>query len=152
MTTVDGRPAADRLDGAVFKVVGVVVLGAIMSILDVTVVTVALPTFQAVFGASYAIVAWTMTGYTLAVLLTNRLAESPLAGAAIAARSDPAVAATLPGPTFARGLSDAASAFAGTFGVAMVLVLITLVPALLLARQRPAAPVGADPGALVLMH
>ncbi|SBT41825.1 DHA2 family efflux MFS transporter permease subunit [Micromonospora auratinigra] len=58
---------SDKLDAAVFKVAGVVVLGAIMSILDVTVVSVALPTFQSEFGASYARVAWTMTGYTLAL-------------------------------------------------------------------------------------
>ena len=38
-----------------------------MSILDTTVVSVALPTFQQVFDASYATVAWTMTGYTLAL-------------------------------------------------------------------------------------
>ncbi|PZG02437.1 DHA2 family efflux MFS transporter permease subunit [Micromonospora deserti] len=57
----------DKLDAAVFKVAGVVVLGAIMSILDVTVVSVALPTFQSEFDASYARVAWTMTGYTLAL-------------------------------------------------------------------------------------
>nr|WP_205864439.1 DHA2 family efflux MFS transporter permease subunit [Planosporangium mesophilum] len=49
------------------KIAGVVVLGAIMSILDVTVVSVALPTFQTEFDASYAQVAWTMTGYTLAL-------------------------------------------------------------------------------------
>ncbi|MFF0497501.1 DHA2 family efflux MFS transporter permease subunit [Nocardia aobensis] len=60
-------PASDSLDAAVFKVAGVVVLGAIMSILDVTVVTVALPTFQHEFDTSYAIAAWTMTGYTLAL-------------------------------------------------------------------------------------
>ncbi|WP_229402250.1 DHA2 family efflux MFS transporter permease subunit [Micromonospora okii] len=59
--------APNRLDAAVLKVAGVVVLGAIMSILDVTVVSVALPTFQAEFDASYARVAWTMTGYTLAL-------------------------------------------------------------------------------------
>ncbi|MFR9752418.1 DHA2 family efflux MFS transporter permease subunit [Nocardia sp. 004] len=57
----------DKLDAAVFKVAGVVVLGAIMSILDVTVVSVAIPTFQREFGTSYAIAAWTMTGYTLAL-------------------------------------------------------------------------------------
>lgn len=57
----------DKLDAAVLKVAGVVVLGAIMSILDVTVVSVALPTFQTEFDASYARVAWTMTGYTLAL-------------------------------------------------------------------------------------
>src|SRR3954471_22993894 len=35
-----------KLDAAVLKIAGVVVLGAIMSILDITVVSVALPTFQ----------------------------------------------------------------------------------------------------------
>ena len=40
----------DKIDGAVLKVAGVVVLGAIMSILDITVVNVALPTFQVEFG------------------------------------------------------------------------------------------------------
>ncbi|RKN47701.1 DHA2 family efflux MFS transporter permease subunit [Micromonospora endolithica] len=60
-------PTSDKLDAAVLKVAGVVVLGAIMSILDVTVVSVALPTFQSEFDASYARVAWTMTGYTLAL-------------------------------------------------------------------------------------
>src|SRR3954463_8447766 len=58
---------ADKLDAGVLKVAGVVVLGAIMSILDVTVVSVALPTFQHEFQASYATVAWTMTAYTLAL-------------------------------------------------------------------------------------
>src|SRR5689334_23358250 len=38
-----------------------------MSILDITVVSVALPTFQTEFNATYAEVAWTMTGYTLAL-------------------------------------------------------------------------------------
>jgi EmrB/QacA subfamily drug resistance transporter len=60
-------PSTDKLDAAVFKVAGVVVLGAIMSILDITVVTVAIPTFQIEFDTSYAIAAWTMTGYTLAL-------------------------------------------------------------------------------------
>ena len=59
--------APDKLDGTVLKIAAVVVLGAIMSILDITVVSVALPTFQTVFDASYATVAWTMTGYTLAL-------------------------------------------------------------------------------------
>jgi EmrB/QacA subfamily drug resistance transporter len=60
-------PTNDKLDAAVFKVAGVVVLGAIMSILDITVVSVAIPTFQREFDTSYAIAAWTMTGYTLAL-------------------------------------------------------------------------------------
>mgnify|MGYP006099145605 CR=1 FL=1 len=59
----------EKIDGAVVKIAGVVVLGAIMSILDITVVSVALPTFAspAVFDTTYAAVAWTMTGYTLAL-------------------------------------------------------------------------------------
>ena len=62
----------DHIDGAVLKVAGVVVLGAIMSILDITVVNVALPTFQTDLadGAeplAYSTVAWTVTGYTLAL-------------------------------------------------------------------------------------
>ncbi|MGZ8705432.1 MAG: DHA2 family efflux MFS transporter permease subunit [Aeromicrobium sp.] len=62
----------DKIDGAVLKVAGVVVLGAIMSILDITVVNVALPTFQRVFAdggeeLAYSTVAWTVTGYTLAL-------------------------------------------------------------------------------------
>ena len=62
----------DHIDGAVLKIAGVVVLGAIMSILDITVVNVALPTFQQEFGTpddpiAYSHVAWTVTGYTLAL-------------------------------------------------------------------------------------
>ncbi len=56
-----------KLDKSVLMVAGVVVLGAIMSILDITVVSVALNTFQQEFNATAADVAWTMTGYTLAL-------------------------------------------------------------------------------------
>ncbi|GAA1950458.1 MFS transporter [Nocardioides panacihumi] len=59
--------ASDKLDARVLVVAGVVVLGAIMSILDITVVSVALRTFQQEFDATTAQVAWTMTGYTLAL-------------------------------------------------------------------------------------
>lgn len=57
----------DQIDGAVLKIAGVVVLGSIMSILDITVVSVALPTFAEDFNSSLAVVAWTMTAYTLAL-------------------------------------------------------------------------------------
>ncbi len=63
----DAVPGPEKLDRGVLLVAGVVVLGAIMSILDITVVSVAQPTFQRVFEASPAQVAWTMTGYTLAL-------------------------------------------------------------------------------------
>ncbi|MEO5662136.1 MAG: DHA2 family efflux MFS transporter permease subunit [Nocardioides sp.] len=59
--------SSDKLDKGVLMVAGVVVLGAIMSILDITVVSVALNTFQEEFNATAAAVAWTMTGYTLAL-------------------------------------------------------------------------------------
>ena len=58
---------SDKIDGAVLKIAGVVVVGAIMSILDITVVSVALPSFVQEFGATFAEVAWTMTAYTLAL-------------------------------------------------------------------------------------
>ena len=69
MTTATGAGKQDdKLDAGVLKVAGVVVLGAIMSILDVTVVSVALPTFQREFQTRpTATVAWTMTAYTLAL-------------------------------------------------------------------------------------
>jgi EmrB/QacA subfamily drug resistance transporter len=62
-----GPAPSEKLDKQVLLVAGVVVLGAIMSILDITVVSVAQPTFQRVFDSSPAQVAWTMTGYTLAL-------------------------------------------------------------------------------------
>ncbi|MFP5348041.1 MAG: MFS transporter, partial [Actinomycetes bacterium] len=73
MTTAASVQYPEKIDGAVLKVAGVVVLGAIMSILDITVVNVALPTFQSVFADSasqpiaYSTVAWTVTAYTLAL-------------------------------------------------------------------------------------
>jgi EmrB/QacA subfamily drug resistance transporter len=58
----------DRITPAILKVAGVVVLGSIMAILDMTVVNVALPTFQTEFGVEeYSTVAWTVTAYTLAL-------------------------------------------------------------------------------------
>ena len=63
----DAPPHKTTLDKQVLVIAGVVVLGAIMSILDVTVVSVAQNTFQNEFGTDAAGAAWTMTGYTLAL-------------------------------------------------------------------------------------
>ncbi|MER7073901.1 DHA2 family efflux MFS transporter permease subunit [Terrabacter sp. NPDC000476] len=63
----------DAIDAAVLKIAGVVVLGAIMSILDITVVNIALTKFQTEFAEPggqpllYSTVAWTVTAYTLAL-------------------------------------------------------------------------------------
>ena len=62
----DPRPN-QRLDRRVMIVAGVVVLGAVMSILDITVVAVAQRTFQEIFHKTQAEVAWTATAYTLAL-------------------------------------------------------------------------------------
>ena len=72
MTDVATAADGDRITSDILKIAGVVVLGAIMSILDITVVNVALPTFQTTFGSAghplpYSTVAWTITGYTLAL-------------------------------------------------------------------------------------
>ncbi|MCW2792965.1 MAG: transporter, partial [Nocardioides sp.] len=69
---VEPAELPDHIDAAVLKIAGVVVLGAIMSILDITVVNVALPTLQAEFGTfghpiAYSTVAWSVTAYTLAL-------------------------------------------------------------------------------------
>ena len=65
--TTTSAAGSDKLDGPLLKVAGVVVLGAVMSILDITVVSIALPTFQTVFDTTYANAAWVMTAYTLAL-------------------------------------------------------------------------------------
>src|SRR4051794_13356368 len=62
-----GSAPGDALDRRVMLVAGVIVLGAIMSILDITVVAVAQRTFQDAFDKTQAQVAWTSTGYTLAL-------------------------------------------------------------------------------------
>ncbi|WP_446665850.1 DHA2 family efflux MFS transporter permease subunit [Flexivirga sp. B27] len=72
MSTAAPADYPEKIDGAVLKVAGVVVLGAIMSILDITVVNVALPTFQQAFAdggdpVAYSTVAWTVTAYTLSL-------------------------------------------------------------------------------------
>ncbi|MFI5428964.1 DHA2 family efflux MFS transporter permease subunit [Aeromicrobium sp. UC242_57] len=73
MTTPrDVVPDDDKITPEILKVAGVVVLGAVMSILDVTVVNVALPTFQTELSSgdeplAYSTVAWTATAYMLAL-------------------------------------------------------------------------------------
>lgn len=63
----DQAAAKDKLDARVLKVAGVVVIGSIMAILDMTVVGVAQNTFQSLWNVTPATAAWTMTAYTLAL-------------------------------------------------------------------------------------
>ena len=55
------------LDRALLAVAGVVVLGAVMSILDTTVVNVAINTLSRDFDTSLSTIQWIVTGYTLAL-------------------------------------------------------------------------------------
>ena len=68
-TTAGGAapPADDALDRAVWMVAIVVVLGALMSILDTTVVNVAINTLARDFETPLTTIQWVATGYTLAL-------------------------------------------------------------------------------------
>lgn len=61
-------PASAQGGGLAYKwvVAGVVVFGIFMSVLDSTIVNIAVPRLQGVFGASLSSVQWVLTGYTLA--------------------------------------------------------------------------------------
>ncbi|MGH3632863.1 MAG: MFS transporter, partial [Mycobacterium sp.] len=70
-------PAADysdKLDGRLLRIAGVCVLAVVMAIMDGTVVGVAQRTFIAEFESTQAVVAWTMSGYTLALATVIPLA------------------------------------------------------------------------------
>ncbi|HET9719506.1 MAG TPA: DHA2 family efflux MFS transporter permease subunit [Solirubrobacteraceae bacterium] len=73
MTTTEQPPAdtapapETQIDRALLVVAGVVVLGAIMSILDTTVVNVAINTLAAKFHTTLPTIQWVATGYTLAL-------------------------------------------------------------------------------------
>src|ERR687889_1109659 len=57
----------EGLDRGLLAVAGVVVLGAVMSILDTTVVNVAINTLARDFETDLATIQWVVTGYTLAL-------------------------------------------------------------------------------------
>jgi EmrB/QacA subfamily drug resistance transporter len=57
----------ERLDRRILMIASVVVLGAIMSILDTTVVNVAINTLSRDFNTSLSTIQWIVTGYTLAL-------------------------------------------------------------------------------------
>ncbi|OBI37573.1 MFS transporter [Mycobacterium sp. E1386] len=64
----EGEPVyPDKLDAGLLRISGVCILATVMAIVDVTVVSVAQRTFIDQFASSQAVVAWTMTGYTLAL-------------------------------------------------------------------------------------
>jgi len=81
-STANTEPAAidvpdypDALDAGLLRIAGVCILASVMAILDATVVSVAQRTFIVEFGSTQAVVAWTITGYTL-----GQATVIPLAG------------------------------------------------------------------------
>jgi DHA2 family multidrug resistance protein len=70
----EDRIYPDNLDPRLLRIAGVCVLAMMMAILDTTVVAVAQRTFIAEFESTHAVVAWTMTGYTLALATVIPLA------------------------------------------------------------------------------
>jgi len=59
--------AEDRIDAYVWRISAVVIVGSIMSILDTTIVNVALATLRRELHSSIAEIQWVVTGYMLAL-------------------------------------------------------------------------------------
>ncbi len=62
-----GPAAHDRIEPYVWKIAGVVILGMIMSILDTTIVNVALRTLGHDLHSSISQIQWVVTGYLLSL-------------------------------------------------------------------------------------
>src|SRR5713226_3165801 len=65
--SVSDAAATDRIESHVWKIAGVVILGMIMSILDTTIVNVALRTLGHDLHSSIAQIQWVVTGYLLSL-------------------------------------------------------------------------------------
>jgi EmrB/QacA subfamily drug resistance transporter len=65
--TAEPSPQSEGLDRATLIVAGVVMLGAVMSILDTTVINVAIDRLAVAFHSSLTTIQWVITGYTLAL-------------------------------------------------------------------------------------
>ncbi|MER5871135.1 DHA2 family efflux MFS transporter permease subunit [Streptomyces sp. NPDC002044] len=70
--TAESNPA--RLDSGLLTLLGVMVLGGMMSYLDATIVNVGISTLGGEFNATLATIEWVTTGYLLAVALAIPLA------------------------------------------------------------------------------
>jgi EmrB/QacA subfamily drug resistance transporter len=65
--SAEGPAASDRIEPYVWKITGVVILGMIMSILDTTIVNVALRTLSEDLHSSISQIQWVVTGYLLSL-------------------------------------------------------------------------------------
>ncbi|WP_122525914.1 DHA2 family efflux MFS transporter permease subunit [Mycobacterium attenuatum] len=73
-SVLDRRVYPAHLDARLLQIASICLLVSMMTYLDITVVTVAQHTFITVFKTTHVVVAWTMTGYTLALATVIPLA------------------------------------------------------------------------------
>jgi MFS family permease len=95
----------------------VIILGSFMSVLDTTIINVAMRELSRTFHVTLAVTQWVATGYSLALASTIPLAD--WASALIGASGQPAVAA----------------AFGRTFLWAFFIVVVAFISALFLPRR-----------------
>ncbi len=72
--TATAAPPREALDRATLVVAGVVILGAVMSILDATIVNVAIDSLSRDLDAPLATIQWVATGYLLSLAIVIPLA------------------------------------------------------------------------------
>ena len=73
------HPAGQRLDRGVWVVASVVILGAVMSLLDTTIVNVALATLARDLPAPVATIQWVSAGYLVSLALARWPTSTPAA-------------------------------------------------------------------------
>jgi fucose permease len=88
----------------------------------------------------------------MSVILTDQLLSKPAVQAGKAVQADPSQAANFPPQLLAEVPSQMAEAFAFTFWVALVLILLTLIPAFMLPRKARQLAEGAQAAAPMVVH
>lgn len=91
----------------------------------------------------------------MSVILTDQLLSKPAVQAGSAIRSDPSQAANFPPELLGQIPAQMAEAFSFTFWVALVLILLTLIPAFLLPRKaavRSVSETGESVAPPVIIH
>jgi len=88
----------------------------------------------------------------MSVILTDQLISKPAYQAGKAIQADPSQAANFPPNLLTEIPSQMAEAFAFTFWVALILILLTLIPAFLLPRKARQLTEGEQAPAPVIVH
>src|SRR5215207_1064943 len=137
--SADTQPTNDRLDPALLRIAGSVLLGAVAALLDTTVVSVALDQLGEALSAPVSTVQWVSTAYLLAMALVilARVAGSQRFGRVMALAAVPGNPIPIVGPVPGGPLLDGLS-----WRWIFLINVPVCVPALMLAwRALPADPV-----------